>query len=136
MVVAVIDDHRLLSLLTAAEVPSGRYSTTCSWWWRLTSAFSGHRGGALTRRLEGLDRGVASAFRQTLRTLPAHLEIVDLRLLIPAMGVLAQDHAVSQLAAEAVAAAAYLETSVEVEIDSPQIRAAARASQVEYRVIV
>jgi hypothetical protein len=136
MVVAVIDDHRLLSLLTAPELPSGRYATTCSWWWRLTSAFAGHRSGALTRRLESLDRGIASAFRQTVRALPAHLEIVDLRLLIPAMGVLAQDHAVNQLAAEAVAAAAYLETSIEVEIDTPQIRAAAHASRIEYHVSV
>jgi hypothetical protein len=69
-----------------------------------------------------------------VRALPVHLEIVDLRLLIPAMGVLAQDHAVNQLAAEAVAAAAYLETSIEVEIDTPQIRAATDAAQVDYHV--
>lgn len=88
----------------------------------------------MTRRLERLERGFASAVRQTVRSLPAHLEIVDLRLLVPAMGVLAQDHAVNQLAAEAVAAAAYLETSIEVEIDTPQIRAAADAVQVAYHV--
>lgn len=134
MVVAVIDDHRLLSLLTATEPPPGRYATTCSWWWRLTSAFAGHRRGALTRRLESLDRGIAVAVRQSVRALPSHLEVVDLRLLIPAMGVLAQDHTVDQLAAEAVAAAAYLETAIEVEIDTPQIRAAASAAQVEYRI--
>ena len=57
---------------------------------------------------------------------------MDLRLLIPAMGVLAQDHAVNQLAAEAVA---YLETSIEVGIDTPQVRAAADAERVEYHVI-
>ena len=135
MVVALIDDHRLISLLTAPEPPPGRYATTCSWWWRLTSALAGHRGGALTRRLEALDHGIASAIRKTVRALPAHFEIVDLRLLIPAMGVLAQDHVVNQLAAEAVAAAAYLGTSIEVEIDTPQVRAMAAAEQVDYRVI-
>jgi len=135
VVVAVVDDHRLLSLLTAAEPPPGRYATTCSWWWRLTSAFAGHRRGALTRRLESLDHGTESGLRQTLQGLPTHVEIVDLRLLIPAMGELAQDHSVNQLAAEAVAAAAYLETPIEVEIDTPQIRDAARAEHVEYRVI-
>ena len=106
MVVAVIDDHRLLSLLAAPEPPSGRYATTCSWWWRLTSAFAARRRGALTRRLEGLDRNTAAAVRQTLQSLPAHFEIVDLRLLIPAMGVLARAHPVNQLAAEAFAAPA------------------------------
>lgn len=135
MVVAVVDDHRLISLLALPEPPSGRYATTCSWWWRLTSAFAGHRRGALSRRLESLDHGISSAIRNTVRSLPAHFEIVDLRLLIPAMGVLAQDHAVNQLAAEAVAAAAYLETSIEAEIDTPQVRAAAGAERVEYHVI-
>lgn len=135
MVVAVVDDHRLLSLLTAPSPPPGRYATTCSWWWRLTSAFSGHRQRALTRRLENQGPGIASAIRQTVRALPRHFEIVDLRLLIPAMGELARDHAINQLAAEAIAAAAYLETSIEVEIDIPRVRDAANAEHVEYRVI-
>ena len=134
MVVAVIDDHRLLSLLTAAEPPSGRYATTCSWWWRLTSAFAGHRQGVLTGRLESLEPAIAAAVRQMVRTLDAHIEVVDIRLLIPAMGVLAHDHTVNQLTAEAVAAASYLQTSIEVEIDAPQIRAAAGAEHVGYRV--
>lgn len=51
------------------------------------------------------------------------------------MGWLAEDHVVNQLAAEAVAAAAYLETSIEVEIDTPQIRDAALVEQIEYRLI-
>jgi hypothetical protein len=135
MVVAVVDDHRLISLLTEAEPPPGRYATTCSWWWRLSSALAGHRRVALTRRLERLDHGIASAIRQTVRALPLYFEIVDLRLLIPAMGVLARDHALNQLAAEAVAVAAYLETSIEVEIDAPQVRDAADAEHVEYHVI-
>jgi hypothetical protein len=96
---------------------------------------AGHRRGALTRRLGSLDHGIASAIRETVRALPAHFEVVDLRLLIPAMGVLARDHVVNQLAAEAVAAAAYLETSIEVEIDTPQVRVTADAEQVDYRVI-
>jgi hypothetical protein len=135
VVVALIDDHRLVSLLTASEPPSGRYATTCSWWWRLTSALAGHRMGALTRRLDGLDHGIVSAIRETVGALPVHFEIVDLRLLIPAMGALARDHPVNQLAAEAVAAAAYLETSIEVEIDTPQVRLTADAAQVDYRVM-
>jgi hypothetical protein len=135
VVVALIDDHRLISLLTSSEPPPGRYATTCSWWWRLTSALAGHRSGALTRRLESLDDGIASAIRETVRALPAYFEVVDLRLLIPAMGELSEGHVVNQLAAEAVAAAAYLETSIEVEIDTPQVRVTAYAEQVDYRVI-
>lgn len=118
----MVDDHRLISLLAAEEPPSGRYATTCSWWWRLTSAFAGHRRGALSRRLERLDPRISSAVRSTVRALPTHFEIVDLRLLVPAMGVLAQDHAVNQLAAEAVAAAAYVEAPIEVEINAPEVR--------------
>ena len=78
---------------------------------------------------------MASALRQTIQALPGHVGITDLRLLIPAMGELAQDRPLNQLAAEAVAAAAFLETAIEVEIDVPQIRDAASAEQVEYRVI-
>jgi len=88
----------------------------------------------LTQRLNSLEPGIASALRRTVQALDAHVEVVDLRLLIPAMGVLAHDHAVNQLAAEAVAAASYLQTSIEVEIDTPQIRAAADAEHVDYRV--
>jgi hypothetical protein len=84
--------------------------------------------------LEHLDSGIASAVRQTLLTLHGHVEIVDLRLLIPAMGALARDHAVNQLAAEAIAAASYLQTSIQVEIDAPQIRAVAGAEHVDYLV--
>lgn len=69
-----------------------------------------------------------------MRALPVHFEIVDLVLLIPAMDVLAEDHAVNRLAAEAVAAAAYLKTSIEVEIDTPQLRGAADVQHVEYHV--
>jgi hypothetical protein len=134
VVVAVIDDHRLLTLLTASQPPSGRYATTCSWWWRLTSAFAGHRRGSLSRRLEGLDSGITSGVRQTLLTLHAHVEIVDLRLLIPAMGALARDHGINQLAAEAIAAASYLQTSIQVEVDAPLLRTVAGAEQVGYRV--
>ncbi|MGC8513078.1 MAG: hypothetical protein ACP5P1_08595 [Acidimicrobiales bacterium] len=135
MVVALIDAHRLISLLAESQPPPGRYATTCSWWWRLTSALAGHRRGGLTRRLESLDRGVASAVRETISALPGHFEIGDLRLLVPGMGTLAEDHTVDQLAAVAVAAAASLGTSIAVEIDAPQVRATAQAEQVDCRVI-
>ena len=91
--------------------------------------------GALLSRLDGLDYSVSSAIRSSVQALPDHFEIVDLRLLIPAMGLLAQDHAVNQLAAEAVAAAAYLRTPIEVEMDTPPLRAAAGAESIVYRVI-
>lgn len=51
------------------------------------------------------------------------------------MGVLAQDHAVNQLAAEAVATAAYMEAPIEVEIDAPQVRDTADAEHVEYFIV-
>lgn len=51
------------------------------------------------------------------------------------MGPLARGHPANQLAAEAVAAAAYLVAPIEVEVDAPQLRAAAHAEQVPYRVI-
>lgn len=135
MVVAVVDDHRLLTLLTSETPPAGRFATTCSWWWRLTSAGSGRRRGALSRRIDGLDPVVGAALHEVIRALPSRLEVVDMRVLMPAMGALAAQHAVNQLAAEAVAAAAYLDTSIEVEIDAPGIRAAARAEGVGYRVV-
>jgi hypothetical protein len=135
VVVALIDDHRILSFLVAREPVPGRFATTCGWWWRLTSAFAGSRRGALTGRLQDLDERIVRMVLQTVRSLPDHFEIVDLRLLIPAMGALAEDHRVDLLAAEAVAAAAYLDTSIEVETDVPQIRDAAEAIQIVYRVV-
>jgi hypothetical protein len=51
------------------------------------------------------------------------------------MGLLGRNLAVNQLATEAVAAAAYLETSIEVEIDTPQVRHAAASEHVDYHVI-
>lgn len=134
MVVAVVDDHTILDLLAADPVPPGRYATTCSWWWRLTSALAGRRGGALSRRLSGVDPRLARVLRRAVADLPAHLDIVELRLLIPAMGVLARAHTVNQLAAEAVAAAAYLDAPIEVAIDTPQIAAVAAAERIGYRV--
>jgi hypothetical protein len=88
----------------------------------------------LSRRLEALDPTISAAIRMTIHDLHSHIELVDLRLLIPAMGVLARDHAVDLLAAEAVAAAAYLETAIEVEIDAAGIRTACRREQVADRV--
>ncbi|MGH2929818.1 MAG: hypothetical protein ACRDL8_16575, partial [Solirubrobacteraceae bacterium] len=69
-----------------------------------------------------------------METLPSYCEIVDLRLLMPSMAALAHDRPLNLLAAEAVAAAAYLETSIEVGVDTPLLRAAADAASVEYRV--
>lgn len=44
VVVALVDDHRLLRLFADDELAGRRYATTCSWWWwRLVSAFSGYR---------------------------------------------------------------------------------------------
>ena len=46
-----------------------------------------------------------------------------------------QRHVVNQLAAEAVAAAAYLRAPIEVKVDSHLLRAAAYAEKVAYRVV-
>lgn len=135
MVVALVDDHRLLRLFADAELAGKRYATTCSWWWRLVSAFSGHGRGALSRLVSRLGPGTSETLRHRLETLPSLCEIVDLRLLMPQMATLARGRSLNLLAAEAAAAAAYLGTSIEVGVDTPLLRAAAGAAHVEYRVV-
>jgi len=132
----LIDDHRVLDLLTNPRAAkTGGYATTCSWWWRLASALSGSRRGALSRRTAGFDPAAREALLATVGRLREHLVIVDLGDLIPAMAVLSRIQPLNQLAAEAIVAAEVLEAPIEVAIDTPPIRSLAATRGVPYRVV-
>lgn len=130
---AVADDHHVLALI-AGGAP-GRWATTCSWWWRLTSAINGNRGGRLSRRIDGIE-AAGVPVRGVIERLDDVIEIVDLKQLIPVMGWLISDagRPANQLAAEAVAAAMVLDTRIQVAQHTPLISELCRHAGIGYTV--
>lgn len=134
----LVDDHFIAAHLAAGggflpEVP--RVATTCSWWWRLASAIERSGGGALSARLEESDPILRAALGHAVATLPSRLTVLDQRELIPAMAVLAAEHRLNLLAAEAVIAAEVLGADLVVGHDTPKLRTAAALRGIPYRVI-
>ena len=136
----LVDDHLIARRLasggfgsTLPESPM-RVATTCSWWWRLSAALAGTRGGAITRHFAAVAPGALSALEQTIARLPDRLLILDLRDLIPAMAVLAAEYDLNLLAAEAVVAAEVLGADLVVRQDTPKIRETATARGIPYQL--
>jgi hypothetical protein len=102
-------------------------ATTFSWWWRLSAALAGTRGGAITRHFAALEAGARTALQRTIARLPDTLLVLDLCDLIPAMALLSGEHDLNLLAAEAVVAAEVLGAELVVRQDTPKIRETAAA---------
>jgi hypothetical protein len=109
-------------------------ATTFSWWWRLSAALAGTRGGAITRHFAALEAGARTALQRTIARLPDTLLVLDLCDLIPAMALLSGEHDLNLLAAEAVVAAEVLGAELVVRQDTPKIRETAAARGIPYRV--
>jgi len=138
--VILVDDHLIAHRLatgmlgsTLPGAPTG-VATTCSWWWRLSASLAGTPGGAITRHFAAVELDARAALQQTIARLPDILLILDLRDLIPAMAVLAAEHGLNRLAAEAVVAAEVLGADLVVRQDTPKIREIAAARGVPYRL--
>jgi hypothetical protein len=138
--VILVDDHLIASRLAAGGLGSAlsgsptRVATTCSWWWRLSAALAGTRGGAISRHFASVEPGARSALQATVARLPDRLLILDLRELIPAMAVLSAEYDLNLLAAEAVVAADVLGADLVVRQDTPKIRETADARGIPYRL--
>jgi hypothetical protein len=139
--VILVDDHLIAHRLatgrlgSASGKPPPGVATTCSWWWRLSAALAGTRGGAITRYFTPrVAPGAQSALQRTIARLPDTILILDLRDLIPAMAVLSAQHDLNLLAAEAVVAAEVLGAEVVVRHDTPKIRETAAARGIPYRL--
>ncbi len=132
----VVDDHYVATSLAEGALDSTAVgiATTCSWWWRLTSALASFRSGALSRHFARLDQPSRSALLQTVQALPTRLVIVDIRELIPAMATLSAQYTLNQLAAEAIVAAEVLDAELLLAVDTPKIRDTASARGLIYRL--
>lgn len=132
----VVDDHFIAQRLAAGSLGDAdeQVATTCSWWWRLSAALAGSRGGALARRVAMLDPSQRRALFRTVASLPRRILVVDIRELIPAMAALSAVHHLNQLAAEAVVVAELLGADLVVSQDTPTVRHAATARGLSYRV--
>ncbi|MGH9065584.1 MAG: hypothetical protein ACRD0L_16745 [Acidimicrobiales bacterium] len=132
----VVDDHFVAGRLAAGTLGpvDGGVATTCSWWWRLASAVTGSRTGALSRHLARLDVSDRDALVHAVRVLPSRLIVPDIRELIPAMAALSGQYSLNQLAAEAIVAAEVLGAELVVAVDTPKIRDTAAARGLAYRL--
>ncbi len=138
---AILDDHLVRDLL-ADDVSEdlGRLlhdheaATTNLFLYRLCKSVVSAPGGALTGSWEPEER---KALGRRLLTLPENIEIVPIRLLAYRMAEIADNHRISTLGAEAVAAAERLDATLCVwEGDDGQgIRAATAAIDAGYRTI-
>lgn len=138
---AVLDDHLLRDLLSdelsdtlARVLGEHEPATTNLYYLRLCKSAVSARGGRLTGSWP-IERRRALA--RTLLALPEAIEIVPMRALAFQMAELADQHRVSTLGAEAVAAAMHLQAPLCVweGDDGAGIRAAANAVGAIYQTI-
>jgi hypothetical protein len=138
--VILVDDHFIAHRLATGRHRAGSedlttsVATTCSWWWRLSAAVAGTRGGVLSRYFGGVGSGAPSALQRTIARLPEMILMLDLRELIPAMALLSAEYELNLLAAEAVAAAEVLGADLVLRQETPRIREAAAARSILYRL--
>lgn len=137
----VLDDHLLRDVLAddigrplARLLRSHQPATTNLYYARLCRSAVSSRGGPLTGTWP-IERRQALA--GALLVLPLDIEIVPMRAIALRMAELADEHRLSTLGAEAVAAAAHLGGSLVVSEadDGPGIRACAKKLRVPYRAI-
>jgi hypothetical protein len=138
---AVLDDHLLRDVLGNERAPGLRRilrshepATTNLYLLRLCRSVAAAAGGQLTGQWP---RERREALAQALLELPEEIEVLPMRDLAFAMAQLAVAHRVSNLGAEAVAAARALggPLCVWAGDDGPAIRECAKANRVNYRVI-
>ena len=137
----VLDDHLLRDILAGEQarrlarlMASSELATTNLYYVRLCKSVVGSRGGKLTG---GWTQEQRQALGHRLLELPEAIVILPMRLIGYRMAELTQDHTLSTLGAEAVAAAENLGASLCVwdGDDGPGIREAARAVGVTYRTM-
>ncbi|MEQ8841950.1 MAG: hypothetical protein RIB98_13295 [Acidimicrobiales bacterium] len=137
----VLDDHLLRDLLAATPGPSLRRilrtrspATTNLYYLRLCRSVVHARGGALTGSWSSERR---HALGRSLVALPDEIRVIPLRALAFDMAELAQEHGLSSLGAEAVAACIALDAPLYVDEsdDGPRIRVAAESNAITYRSI-
>ncbi len=129
MTVALLDDQALGAVLRderPAPLAGRDLATTGCWYVRLCQAVltASERAGVLSRPFEELPEAHRCRAVDALVELPAHIELVSLRHLGPAIGRLRARHSLNLLAGEAVAAANHLGADVFLSAPSPRLEEA------------
>ncbi len=140
---SVVDDHLLLDLLSgtargwlAEEAVSAVIYTTSSWYYRVANAaVHGTGDGALSGRIASLETGVQQRVRTALASLPQSYGLLGPRNIVPVMAALRTPRKLNFLAAEAAALALLTESRVAVRTNSPLLREACEALDIEYRLV-
>lgn len=137
----VLDDHLLRDLLVDTP-PAGLKrilrtrtpATTNLFYLRLCRSVVGAAGGSLTGSWP-VDR--RRALGRTLTALPDDIRVISMRAIAFDMAEVANDHGLSSLGAEAIAACQVLDAPLYVaeSDDGPRIRAAAGALGIDYRTV-
>jgi len=137
----ILDDHLLRDVLVGTTGPALRrliarreLATTNLYVYRLARSAVSAGGGALSGRWSAARR---RELAEQLSVLPDSIAVLPMRSLAFRMASIAEDHRVSTLGAEAVAAAEALEAKLAVwdGDDGPRIRAAADATGVQYLTV-
>lgn len=138
----VVDDQHLFALLssTASEelrlLAAGGVATTGAWFYRLSRAVHlGDGGGALSRLFSALSDESGESVRSQLNVLPADIQVITQRRLVPAMVAIAGARPANLLTLEAVATAVLLNAPIVVSTDSRLLREVADAIHVDVRVL-
>ncbi|HXH58757.1 hypothetical protein [Iamia sp.] len=139
----VVDDHLLLDLLTedvrgwlAEAVSEAAVYTTASWYYRVANASEHGSGqGSLSGRIAAVAEPARTALRARIARLPDEIGLVGPLTLVPVMARLDTQRRLNYLSAEALALALLTDATAAVRTDSPPLRNACDALQVEYRVV-
>jgi hypothetical protein len=137
----VVDEYLLFDLLADRASPDlrdeldyGVVLTTGSWYYRLARAAKSHSHGVLSSLLRDLDADTQQRVRNHLDYLPAAIDLVGWRTVVPAMVALRVRRNLNLLAAEALAVALMAGAEIAVRVDTPLIRSGAEDLGIPYRL--
>ena len=140
--VIVVDDRLLFEVLSGtaaaefAERASDGIATTFSWYYRLSRALSTDRiDGSLTRQFASLSDDRRNYVHGLLEDLPATVEMLHPRDLVPSMSAIAALTSVNFLTAEAIGVSMILEAPILVSTQSALMTRAAAMAGVECLVL-
>jgi hypothetical protein len=140
--VIVVDDRLLFEVLSGtetaefAELLTSGVATTFSWYYRLSRALSTDRiDGSLTRQFASLTDERRTYVHRPLEDLPARVEMLHPRELVPTMSAIAALTFVNLLTAEAIGVSMILEAPILVSTHSALMNRAAAVAGVECRVL-
>ena len=138
----VVDDHTLFRVLARrvdlvlANLIADGIVTTASWYFRLARALStGRTDGMLSRQLEALPDAAQAEIRAALDALPAYVEIVNPRTIVPLMATIATITPLNFLTLEALATAIATNADIATATATPLLQNAADQLHITIHIV-